>query len=128
MEYKLKNRTTLSDIHTQSIAKVNPFKSLVLVAPFLGSSILLTVIAVAAKAKWLEGIMLVLFAPVTMIFQGIGLIDFSGENPQVTWFSVLAISIFAVVVSIAYVAGYFYGVYLLKKRSVELINEIRSYE
>ena len=125
-EYKLKNRTTLSDI--QSIAKVNPFKSLVLVAPFLGSSILLTVIAVAAKAKWLEGIMLVLFAPVTMIFQGIGLIDFSGENPQVTWFSVLAISVFAVVVSIAYVAGYFYGVYLLKKRSVELINEIRSYE
>ena len=63
-----------------------------------------------------------------MIFQGIGLIDFSGENPQVTWFSVLAISVFAVVVSIAYVAGYFYGVYLLKKRSVELINEIRSYE
>lgn len=127
-EYKLKNRTTLSDIHTQSIANVNPFKSLVLVAPFLGSSILFTVIAVAAKVKWLEGIMLVLFAPVTMIFQGIGLIDFSGENPQVTWFSVLAISIFAVVVSIAYVAGYFYGVYLLKKRSVELINEIRSYE
>lgn len=126
-EYKLKNRTTLSDIHTQRINNVNPFKSLVLVAPFVGSAILLTVIAVVAKAKWLQGIMLILFIPVTLIFQGAGLIVLD-ETGTVTWYSVVAVAIFTVVVSLAYVAGYFFGVYSLKKRSSELINEIRSYE
>lgn len=126
-EYKLKNRTTLSDIHTQRINNVNPFKSLVLVAPFVGSAILLTVIAVAAKAKWLQGIMLIIFIPVTLIFQGAGLIVLD-ETGTVTWYSVVAVAIFTVVVSLAYVAGYFFGVYSLKKRSSELINEIRSYE
>lgn len=126
-EYKLKNRTTLSDIHTQRINNVNPFKSLVLVAPFVGSAMLLTVIAVAAKAKWLQGIMLIIFIPVTLIFQGAGLIVLD-ETGTVTWYSVVAVAIFTVVVSLAYVAGYFFGVYSLKKRSSELINEIRSYE
>ena len=126
-EYKLKNRTTLSDIHTQRINNVNPFKSLVLVAPFVGSAILLTVIAVAAKAKWLQGIMLIIFMPVTLVFQGAGLIVLD-EPVTVTWYSVLAVAVFTVAVSLAYVAGYFFGVYSLKKRSSELINEIRSYE
>lgn len=126
-EYKLKNRTTLSDIHTQRINNVNPFKSLVLVAPFVGSAILLTVIAVAVKAKWLQGIMLIIFIPITLVFQGAGLIVLD-ETGTVTWYSVLAVAIFTVAVSLAYVAGYFFGVYSLKKRSSELINEIRSYE
>jgi len=126
-EYKLRNRTTLSDIHSQKINKVNPFKSLVLVAPFLVSAILLSVIAVAAKAKWLQGIMLLVFIPMTLVFQGAGLIALD-ETSTVTWYSVVAVVIFTVVISAAYVAGYFLGVYSLKKRSSELINEIRSYE
>ena len=126
-EYKLKNRTTLSDIHTQRINNVNPFKSLVLIAPFVFSAIILTVIAVAAKAKWLQGIMLIIFIPITLVFQGAGLIVLD-ETGTVTWYSVVAVAIFTVAVSLAYVAGYFVGVYSLKKRSSELINEIRSYE
>ena len=126
-EYKLKNRTTLSDIHTQRINNVNPFKSLVLIAPFGFSAIILTVIAVAAKAKWLQGIMLIIFIPITLVFQGAGLIVLD-ETGTVTWYSVVAVAIFTVAVSLAYVAGYFVGVYSLKKRSSELINEIRSYE
>lgn len=126
-EYKLRNRTTLSDIHSQKINKVNPFKSLILVAPFLVSAILLSVIAVAAKAKWLQGLMLLVFIPMTLVFQGAGLIALD-ETSTVTWYSVVAVVIFTVVVSAAYVAGYFFGVYSLKKRSSELINEIRSYE
>lgn len=126
-EYKLRNRTTLSDIHSQKINKVNPFKSLILVTPFLVSAILLSVIAVAAKAKWLQGIMLLVFIPTTLIFQGAGLIALD-ETSTVTWYSVVAVVIFTVVISAAYVAGYFFGVYSLEKRSSELINEIRSYE
>ena len=125
-EYKLRNQTTLSDIHSQRINNVNTLKPFILVLPYVLSAILLTVIAVTAKIQWIQGVMLIIFIPITLIFLGSGIIVLDGTG--VTWYSVLAVSVFVIVISTAYVVGYFYGVHTLKKRASELVNEIRSYE
>lgn len=122
--HKLKNKTILSDIHSQKIEKVNIFISFLNVAPFLLSSVLLTLIAIVSRQQWLQGFMILLFVPTTLIFSGAGILDMN----IISWFSLLSVSIFAVLASAAYIIGYIIGVQLLKNRSTELVNEIRSYE
>lgn len=122
--YKLKNKTILSDIHSQKITYVNPFVSILHTLPYFLSAILLTVLGVAAKQQWLQGIMQLLFIPSTLIFMGSGIMQLG----TLTWFSVLSVGIFAFLVSAAFVSGYFLSIAMLKNRASELVNEIRSYE
>lgn len=129
-EYKLRNKSILSDIHSQRIIKINLFKSVLHVLPFVVSSVLLTVLGVVlgltTSQQWLQGAMLMIFIPMTLIFMGAGLLKL--DVGFISWFSVLSVAIFVAVVSAAFIAGYIYGVNALKGRSTEIVNEIRNYE
>lgn len=125
-EYKLKNKSILSDIHSQRIININLFKSVLHVLPFLISSVLLTVIGVAVSQQWLQGAMLMIFIPMTLIFMGAGLLKL--DVGFISWLSVVSVAVFAVIISAAFIAGYIYGVNALKGRSTEIVNEIRNYE
>ena len=116
----------MSDIHSQRIININLFKSVLHILPFLISSVLLTVIGVAASQQWLQGAMLMIFIPMTLIFMGAGLLKL--DVGFISWLSVVSVAVFAVIISAAFIAGYIYGVNALKGRSTEIVNEIRNYE
>ena len=102
----------MSDIHSQRIININLFKSVLHVLPFLISSVLLTVIGVAASQQWLQGAMLMIFIPMTLIFMGAGLLKL--DVGFISWLSVVSVAVFAVIISAAFIAGYIYGVNALK--------------
>lgn len=123
-EYKLKNKSVLADIHTHRVVKVNKAKPFLLAAPFFLSAVLLIVLAECARVKAIQGIMLIVFIPCTLVFMGSGAIDIAAEG--VTWIAAAPVTIMAALVSAAYIAGYIVGAVLLENRAGDLINEMRS--
>lgn len=124
-EYKLKNKLILSDIHSKKTIKINFFKSLLYVLPFVVSALLFTVLGIVLKQQWLQGAML-LILPMALVFTGAGLIKF--EAGFISWYSLLSVGLSVVIVSAGFIAGYVYSVRSLKNRAIEIVNEIRSYE
>lgn len=125
-EYKIKNKLILSDIHSKKTIKINFFKSLLYVLPFVVSALLFTVLGIVLKQQWLQGAMLLIFLPMTLVFTGAGLIKF--EAGFISWYSLLSVGLSVVIVSAGFIAGYVYSVRSLKNRAIEIVNEIRSYE
>lgn len=125
-EYKLKNKSILSDIHSNKTIKINIFKSLLYVLPFVVSALLFTVLGIVLKQQWLQGAMLLIFLPMTLVFTGAGLVKF--EAGFISWYSLLSVGLSVVIVSAGFIAGYVYSVKSLKNRAIEIVNEIRSYE
>ena len=78
------------------------------------------------KQQWLQGAMLLIFLPMTLVFTGAGLIKF--EAGFISWYSLLSVGLSVVIVSAGFIAGYVYSVRSLKNRAIEIVNEIRSYE
>ena len=125
-EYKLKNKSILSDIHAKSSIRINPFKSVLYVIPFVASALLFTVLSVALKQQWMQGLMLLIFLPLTLIFMGAGILKL--EMGFVSWFSLLSVGISVLIVSAGFIAGFVYSVNSLNNRAIEIVNEIRNYE
>ena len=126
-DYKFANKKMLSDIHNANCTKkVSLIKSVLHMLPFVGSSILLTVLSVACKTQWLQGVMAILFIPTTLIFNGLGL--FRVEAGFISWYVVLSVTIFVVVVACAFVGGYVKAVIFMRKRERDVVSEIRSFE
>ncbi len=123
-DYRIKNRTVLTDIHSQKIVKVNSLKGLLYIAPFMALSLLLTLIAEIAKIQAIQGIMLILFMPTTLLFQGVGLLSIK----RLSWYSMLSISVMVIIISVAFFVGYYLGIRSMRTRNEEMINEIRSFE
>lgn len=125
-EYRLKNKKVLADVHVQAETRINYLKPVLNMLPFVLLSILLTVLGVACRIQWLQGIMIMLFVPTTLIFMGAGL--FTLAVGAITWYSVLSVSIFVVLGLAFYFGGFVKGVISLKQRNNELASEIRSFE
>lgn len=123
-DYRLKNRAVLTDIHTQKIEKVNPFRAILYMLPFVVISLLLVFIAEVAKVQFLHGFSLILFLPTTLLFQGFGLFDFK----TLSWFAMLSVSVMVVAVAVVFCLGYYRGIKSMQQKNEEMVNEIRSFE
>ncbi len=121
-EYKKLNKNMLSDIHTRRYTEVKLYKAVFHVAFYLGSALILIISAEIFQFHPLQGIMLILFIAMTLLFMGLGVLDIS----KVTWLAVLPIAIHVIVTSGLFILGYVVGVNTLRRRSADIVNEIRS--
>ncbi len=122
--YKRQNRAIVHDIHEKSSIKLNYFQSLIYPLPFVCLAMFLIILAEIVKNNLLQGVMLLLFIPTYLIFLGVGAIPIKG----MTWLAVLSVGIMVFAMYAAFVAGYVYALIQNKRRTHDVINEIRSFE
>ncbi len=121
-EYKKLNKDMLSDIHTRRYTEVKLYKSVFHVIFYVASALILILIAEIFQIQPLQGGMLIVFIAMTLLFMGMGAIDIS----KVTWMAVVPIALHVLLTSGLFILGYVIGVNTLRKRSADIVNEIRS--
>ena len=122
-EYKRLNKSLLTDVHKQTHFQVKTIKSVFHVLGFFLSALVLILIAELCRWQWLQGAMLILFTPTTLIFKACGILDIS----ILSWFAVLPTMIYVVLCCASFILGYVISVSTLRRRDTELVSEIRSY-
>ncbi len=123
-DFKLKNRAVLTDIHSQKIVKVNLFKSLLYMLPFIVLSLLIIFLGELLKVRILQFIALIVFMPTTLVFQGLKLIELASFS----WYAMLSVSVMVVLVVLLFFLGYWWGARSMRIKNEEMVNEIRSFE
>lgn len=122
-EYKRLNKTLLTDVHTQTHVNVKLVKSVFHVLGYFVSAFVLILIAELCGWLWLQGALQILFTPTTLIFSACGILSVG----KLSWLSMLSVMSFVVICCAAFILGYVLGVNALRRRSTELVSEIRSY-
>lgn len=122
-EYKKLNKTLLSDVHTQRAVDVKLVKAVYGVLPYFALTVLSSLAAEIFGWLWLQGSMQILFAPTTLVFIGCGIY----KTGTLTWLAFLSNFLYALLACGAYVFSYVVAVKKLRRRSAELVSEIRSY-
>lgn len=124
-DYNELNDTVLSDIHKQSFRSVSYFRSIIYILPYVVSALLLIIVFVAARVKLMVGIMEIMFAPMTLIFLGIG--AHVNDASLISWTSVAIVGIYVAIMCASFIVGYIVAIRTSKAKTHALINEIRSY-
>ena len=122
-EYKKLNKSLLTDVHKQTHFKVKTIKSVYHVLGFFVLSLVLILVAELCRWQSLQGAMLILFTPTTLIFKACGILDIS----VLSWFAMLPTMIYVVICCASFIIGYVLTVSKLRRRDTELVSEIRSY-